>query len=363
MTEHEVTGARERSVLHVLPHPGGGGERYVDDLSAIKGYRADRAYLSRAAKPGRSAPLVVKNAVGVQWASRSHDLLHVHGEIASAACLPALGLVPSVVTLHGLHWLRRASGASRLAAQANLRLIVRAATRTICVSEAEHAEVVETVGARVARRTVVIHNGVAPQAPPSPDDRAAVRAELGIAEGTCVGVLVGGLDEHKDPLTPVRAALAAARAGADVALVVVGNGPLLPRLEEAAREGPAGAIHVTGFRTDVARILAGADFFTLSSRREGFSYALLEAMSLGLPAVVSDAPGNPEAVGDAGIVVPYGDVAGFAAAFGRLAGDRPMRRALGAAGRGRAASSFGLEEMLRRTQEVYAAAAAGEPAS
>jgi glycosyltransferase involved in cell wall biosynthesis len=352
MTEHDATGTRERSVLHVLPHPGGGGERYVDDLSAIQGYRADRAYLSRTAKPGLSTPLVVKNAVGVQWVARSHDLLHVHGEIASAACLPAVGLLPSVVTLHGLHWLRRASGASRLAARANLRLIVRAATRTICVSTAEYADVVETVGAHAARRTVVIHNGVSPQPPPSVQDRAALRAELGISEGTCVGVLVGALDEHKDPLTPVRAALAAARAGADVALVVVGDGPMLPRLQAAARDA-GGVVHVTGYRTDVARILAGVDFFTLSSRREGFSYALLEAMSLGLAAVVSDAPGNPEAVGDAGIVVPYGDVAGFAAAFERLAADRRERHDLGRRGSSRVTGRYGIDEMLARTREVY----------
>ena len=121
----------------------------------------------------------------------------------------------------------------------------------------------------------------------------------------------------------------------------MGDGPLRPQVEQAAREAPWCRHRDRLPLGRPARILAAADFFVLSSQREGFSYALLEAMSLGLPAVVSDAPGNPEAVGDAGIVVPFGDVAGFAAAFRRLArdeadadgarraGTRPGRRQFG----------------------------------
>ena len=64
-------------------------------------------------------------------------------------------------------------------------------------------------------------------------------------------------------------------------LIVVGDGPLRPQVEEAARTQGGGTIRVLGYRTDVSRILGAADFFVLSSQREGFSFALLEAMSLG----------------------------------------------------------------------------------
>ena len=43
--------AAERTVLHVLPHPGGGGETYVDLLDEMDGYRFDRAYLARSPDP------------------------------------------------------------------------------------------------------------------------------------------------------------------------------------------------------------------------------------------------------------------------------------------------------------------------
>ena len=122
-------------MLHVLPHPGGGGETYVNALASIEGYRAERTYLA-----------------GALWRLHSHTLLHVHGEVAAGACLPALMLRPSVVTLHGLHLLRRVEGVARTVAVANLRLVLQAAKRTICVSQAEMTDLVEAVGAEAARR-------------------------------------------------------------------------------------------------------------------------------------------------------------------------------------------------------------------
>src|SRR5205823_78772 len=143
---------------------------------------------------------------------------------------------------------------------------------------------------------------------------------------------VGSLEEHKDPLTVVRAAQDAVAAGAPLCMLVVGDGPLRSVLEQAARES-AGAVRLLGERSDVLRLLAAADFFCLASRREGLASALLEAMSLGIAAVVSDVPGNREAVGDAGLLVPFGERAAFAAAFARICANPAGRASLGARGR------------------------------
>jgi glycosyltransferase involved in cell wall biosynthesis len=112
-------------------------------------------------------------------------------------------------------------------------------------------------------------------------------------------------------------------------------------------------VHVLGFRRDLRDVLAAADFFILSSLREGLSFALLEAMSLGLVPVVSDAPGNPETVGDTGIVLRFGDAAAFAEAFSRLAADDEARRSLGEQARERVSRDFRADEMIRRTREIY----------
>jgi glycosyltransferase involved in cell wall biosynthesis len=337
-----------RSVLHVLPHPGGGGETYVDALWEMDGYRFDRMYLAPAA---RATPSILRTMVRTQRAAATQDVLHVHGEMAAAILLPTLARRASVVTLHGLHLLRRLEGPARLAARANLWLIVRAASRTICVANAERSDVVQAVGAHAARRVVVIHNGIdLPRAPIAQEQRDA-RAALGISPSTTVGAYVGSLDARKDPSTAVRAALEVARSNRGLLLLVAGDGPLRAELENATRGSDS--VRLLGHQPDIRRVLAAADFFVLPSLREGLSYAVLEAMSMCLPTVVSDAPGNPEAVGDAGIVVSRGDTDGFAAAYIQLLTDAKLRLSLGERARLRVASEFLRREMVQRTKAVY----------
>src|SRR5687768_5485410 len=100
----------ERVVLHVLPHPGGGGETYVDALARMDGYRFERAFLAPSARPAGARVEIVRRTVVVLRSARAYDVLHVHGEIASGLCLPGLATRPSVWTTHGLNLLRRVSG-------------------------------------------------------------------------------------------------------------------------------------------------------------------------------------------------------------------------------------------------------------
>jgi len=339
-----------RSVLHVLPHPGGGGATYVDALEEMDGYRFERAYLAPSAKPVGSRASIVRKSAEVHRLARAHDVVHVHGEVASTLCLPTLARRPSVVTLHGLHLLRRLNGARKAGAGISLRLIVRSASKTICVSRAEYDEVVE-IDQRTAERLVVIHNGVEMLPPPTSEQRAAARAELEIDGDRIVAVSVGSLEEHKDPLALVRAARQVAQGGDALTLLLAGDGPLRPELERLGRDEPD-AVRVLGFRADVVTLLAAADFFVLSSLREGLSFSLLEAMSLGLPVIVSDAPGNVEVVADDGIVVGFGDIAGFAAAFRRLM-NQAQRIELGERARQRVREHFTAADMVKRTRDVY----------
>jgi glycosyltransferase involved in cell wall biosynthesis len=333
-----------------LPHPGGGGETYVDTLCAMDGYRLTRLFLAPSPAPREAVPVLPRNALRVLREARAHDLIHVQGEVASAICLPSVATRPSVVTFNGLNLLRRSSGVKRVAARANLRLLLRAASRTICVSESERAELVEAVGAAATRRAVVIRNAP-PTLPrePTAGERALVRSELGISSSTLLVLFVGSLVDVKDPLTAVRATREAERRGLAVRLVVVGDGPLRAEVERAGGT----AVTMLGFRTDVERLLAGADLLVLPTLREGMPYAVLEAMAAGVVPVVSAVPGSIEAVGEAGVVAPVSDAAAFAGAFVRLALDETERLRLASLGRQRVEREFDVTEMRRRTAEVY----------
>jgi len=331
----------ERSVLHVLPHPGGGGETYVDLLSAMPGYRFERACLAPSPTPSPSD--LGRGVVEIMRRARRHQLIHVHGEVASGLCLPLLRTRPSVVTFHGLNLVRRATGARRLAAALNLRAVVRAANRTICVSESEHDQLVRAIGSGAARRAVVIRNGVRSPAHNGETERAGARGILGIGESEVAGIWVGSLEAHKDPLTAVQAAQRAA-----ITLLVVGGGSLRPQVERAANKH----IRLLGQRSDIPRLLAAADLYVLTSRREGLSLSLLEAMAHGLAPIVTDLPENLEAIGDAGICVRP-DADSVAAAMRRLAEDADERDDLGARASQRVSRLFDAEAMAWRTRALY----------
>jgi glycosyltransferase involved in cell wall biosynthesis len=340
-----------RRVLHVLPHPGGGGETYIDLLSGMEGYAFERTFLAPAAGSPASVPA---NALAAQWAALGADLVHVHGEIAAAACLPALAMKPAVVTLHGLHFLRRSQGIAREGAAASLALIIRAASRTICVAASEAVDAVAAVGEWARARLMVIPNGVSLPPVLDANERRAARVALGLAEDVAVGAMVSALDEHKGALTAARAARQARDGGTPLVILLAGEGPMRAAIESEAGD----AVRLLGQQRDVRRVLAAADFFVLPSQREGLSFALLEAMALGLAPIVSDAAGNVEAVGDTGVVVPYGDAASLAAALVRLARDAKERGLLGTRARERVETNFRADEMLRRTREVYETAIA-----
>ena len=334
--------SRERSVLHVLPHAGGGGDTYVDVLSDMAGYTFKRVYVAPKRKPGVGD--LVAGVLDLRRVLRGYDLLHVHGEGAAGMFLPLLASKRSVITLHGLHLMRRATGVRRRAAELNLRAVVRAADRTICVSAAERDVLKAATGPVGARRTVVVHNGVRVPAETGAPDRARVREQLGLTQSQPVGIWVGSLDERRDPLAVVRAA-----EQTSTTLLIVGDGPLRPEVERAV----GAHVHMLGQRNDVPRLLRASDFFVLMSQREGLSFALLEAMACGLPAIVADIPENIEAVGNSGLAVPYGDEEATAAAFLRLARDEHERTALGERARRRVSDLFDEDDMVAGTRAVY----------
>jgi glycosyltransferase involved in cell wall biosynthesis len=318
----------DRRVLHVLPHAGGGGDTYVDMLDGMPGYTFERVHLAPARKPG---PLTVARGVGTLGRKlRGRDLVHVHGEVTAGLLLPLLAARPSVVTLHGLHFLRRTNGAMRGVAEANLRAVVRVAGRTICVSVAEHDVLASVVD---SPKTVVVHNGV----------RAGQSRPATLHLPRPVGIWVGSLDERRDPIAVVRAAERTA-----TSLVIVGDGALRDDVEQAA----SNCVRVLGQQEDVQSLLAAADFFVLMSQREGLSFALLEAMAHGLPAIVADIPENREAIGDSGIAVPYGDTDAVAAAMERLRDDKERSRLAARACR-RIEQRFSAPQMIAGTRAVY----------
>jgi glycosyltransferase involved in cell wall biosynthesis len=343
-----------RTVLHVLPHPGGGGETYIDLLEGMEGYRHQRVPLSVTRSRLQGVPSVLARLREIRRRAREVDLVHVHGDMAAMIVAPGLRGRPLVFTTHGLHRLRRSTGLAGRLVRRRLQAAVAASDRTICIARDERDDLAGALPGSLHARLVVVPNGV-PVAPPvGPEQRAQARRVLGLGESE-VGVLfVGQLEERKDPLGAIRAVESARREGAELVLLIAGGGPL--EQEVAAEAGPG--VRPLKFREDLTDLYAGADLFLLPSHREGMSFALLEAMAHGLAPVVADGTGNAETVGNAGVVFPAGDLTTMSVRLTELANDADARARLGAAASERIRTDLGLERFLSGTKEQYEAALA-----
>jgi glycosyltransferase involved in cell wall biosynthesis len=148
-------------------------------------------------------------------------------------------------------------------------------------------------------------------------------------------------------------------------LLIIGDGPIKQSLQRLARE--LGVAHRVFFLGKVAGSIASyyqaCDVFVLASiaRSEAFGIVQLEAMAAGKPVVNTHlATGVPfvSIDGETGITVPPGSAESIAAAVNRLLDDPALRTAYGNAAMRRVHSEFSLEQMVRRTIEVYRAAGA-----
>lgn len=147
-------------------------------------------------------------------------------------------------------------------------------------------------------------------------------------------VSVARLDEgQKDHRTLLRAyAKWRARRPDAADLVLLGDGPDRAALEQLATElGIRGTVHFLGYCANPFPYIRAAEALVLSSRYEGFGMVLGEAMALGTPVISTDCPTGPRDLledGDAGLLVPLGDVDAMSDVLERVSTDTTLRARL-----------------------------------
>ncbi len=191
--------------------------------------------------------------------------------------------------------------------------------------------------------------------------RAEARSRVGVPADAFVVGQVGRLTRQKAPLDLLGAFEPLARARAEARLVFLGDGPLRPALEAAARRvGLEERVHILGMRRDVPQVLRAFDVLALASRWEGLPRVLPQAMAAGLPIVATRVAGAPEAVADGenGWLVAPGDLDAFAKRLIQLAGDPDLARRMGEAGRARV-DEFSAARMALQLELLYLGLARG----
>lgn len=273
------------------------------------------------------------------------------------AAAPLYSPVPVVTTVHDIIWhvLPEYRGKALFRAYAQLvTMATKRAAHILTDSEHSRRDVIAHFGILPARVSKVL---LAPGPQYQPMDRAAARAEVMARYGLHEPFVyyVGGLDVRKNVPTLLRAWAMLRRAGGPPATLVIagralGADPaLFPDLDALIAELGIGNVRRLEIpREDNPLLYNAATVFAFPSRYEGFGLGPLEAMACGTPVVCSNASSLPEVVGEAALLVPPDDVAGWAHALWRALADAPLRAELRDRGL-RQAAQFGYERVARET--------------
>ncbi len=279
------------------------------------------------------------------------DVLHSLGYVG-----PLRAPCPQVVTIHDLIYVGFADHMSRtrrLTLRFFVRGVARRAARVIAVSHASKDQIVADIGLGEDRVTVV-HGARRSDAAGAPS-RAQVADVLdihGIAERYVVAFSSRMAAKNIDRLVD---AFAAMGRGPSLRLVVVGLAPDGTAIDDAiARAGASAPVTCTGWVPDthVAPLIAGAELFVFPSLYEGFGLPVLDAQSLGVPVVCSDAGSLPEVAGAGAEYFDPTDVTAMAGVIGRVLDDDHRRTALVEAGR-RNVERFSWAAAAAQTHDVY----------
>ncbi len=215
----------------------------------------------------------------------------------------------------------------------------------------------------VRENITVVHEGVEIAPLPGPDLGRTVRARWGIGENEpllgCVSVLLP--DKGQEWLVRTLAALRADFPSAR--LLLAGDGPCRPMLEQLTRElGLGEAVIFAGFVKDIETVYAALDVFLLPSFFEALNNSLLAAMTYERPAVVFAKGALPEIIEHekSGLLVSGPNVEEIRNATARLLRDRDYARKLGRAARERVMDRFSADRMVEATLRVYEEVLHGE---
>lgn len=194
-------------------------------------------------------------------------------------------------------------------------------------------------------RIVRVYNGVDPVEPANAHPK----------EGFTL-LFVGRLAPIKNLSMLLRATAAAKQQLPNIKLWIVGRGAEREKLEALSHElGLDGQVTFWGERLDVAAFFTDADIYCMTSFSEGLPMSLLQAMSVGIPAVVTNVGGMAEVVKNsrAGLTAPVDDVRAMADAIVQIATNQAQRGTFAENARTAYGENFTLDRMYEAYMNLY----------
>lgn len=164
------------------------------------------------------------------------------------------------------------------------------------------------------------------------ETKEEIRASLGLKENDFVITTIAEFIKRKNYNTMLRTIKCLKDSGVEVKFLICGRGQLEEDIKKQIESlGIQESAILLGYRKDINRILTCTDVFFLASHQEGLTLSVIEAMSYGLPCVVSDVRGNRDLIVDAkgGFIAPATDCEAFAKRIEGIMQNAELKQSMG----------------------------------
>ena len=272
------------------------------------------------------------------------DVLHAHMPKSHVLAALAGSLVnkPVVATVHGMHVTAHELGVA---------LVAKSHLITNCQETYIQAVSLGIPAARVN----LFHNGVDIRAFTPGKSGKQFRESINVPAGSTLVGFVGRLEHDKGPDLFLRAAGSVHQEMPNVHFAVIGAGSMLKRLEKISKQMRLERhLHFTDWSTDPGEVYPALDLMAHSSRNDGTSLVLLEAMACGRPVVGMAVGGVREMIENehTGMLVAPNDWEALATEIMQLLEQPKLLKAMGAAARKRVEEHFNVAVNTRQTAEL-----------
>ncbi len=235
------------------------------------------------------------------------DIIHAHGSRAASNMIWSAKRLrkPLVYTVHGWSFHQDQSFWIQKIRAWSEKLICKCSRQIICVSDSNRLSGNKTFGLNSCK---VIENGVNLKRFNPHGNNKDLRPVFGFSKDDIIVGLIARITLQKDPLTFIQGIAIAHKQNPRIKGLIVGEGDMKEEIEEYIQSHEMNSfIHTAPFRTDVPDILNTIDIYCLPSLWEGLSIALLEAMAMKKPVIVTPTDGCKELIkhGENGLVVNF----------------------------------------------------------
>ncbi len=288
-----------------------------------------------------------------------YDVIHCHGTKANViiSCLKPFLKAPVVTTIHSDYRYDYMGRPLKQLTFGNANaLALHAIDWYIPVSSILRDVMIETN--YPPQRMLSVKNSVDFNAVEPPADRAEFFAKYNfpVSDDDVVVGFAGRLTPIKDLPTMLRAVAIARKSCKNLKLFLAGEGEDMQKLKSLASELEiSDAVCFGGWLQNAREMFSCVDISAMSSKNEGFPYAILEGVIYKKATVSSRVGGIPDLIEDeqTGFLFPPGDANALAEIFVRLVTDRDLRIRLGEAVYEKAKAEYSLSAMRFDQLEIY----------